>query len=37
VKQAWEAAVRNIPLDVYAKDHLELAQSIHKFAGGKGA
>ena len=37
VKQAWEAAVQDIPLDTYAKDHPELAQSIAKFAGGKGA
>ncbi len=37
VKQAWVAAVQNIPLDVYARDHPELAQSIAKFAGGKGA
>jgi len=37
VKQAWEAAVAGVPLDVYAKDHQELAQSIVKFADGKGA
>ena len=37
VKQAWEAAVAGVPLDVYAKDHPELAQSIAKFADGKGA
>jgi 3-oxoisoapionate-4-phosphate decarboxylase len=37
VKQAWDAAVQNIPLEIYAKDHPELAQSIAKFAGGKGA
>ena len=36
VKQAWEAAVAGVPLDVYAKDHQELAQSIAKFADGKG-
>jgi 3-oxoisoapionate-4-phosphate decarboxylase len=35
VRQAWEAAVQNIPLNIYAKDHPELAQSISKFAGGK--
>ena len=35
VKQAWEAAVAGVPLDVYAKDHPELAQSIAKFADGK--
>jgi 3-oxoisoapionate-4-phosphate decarboxylase len=37
VKQAWEAAVQNIPLETYAKTHPELAQSISKFADGKGA
>jgi 3-oxoisoapionate-4-phosphate decarboxylase len=37
VKQAWEAAVQGIPLDTYAKSHPELAQSITKFADGKGA
>jgi 3-oxoisoapionate-4-phosphate decarboxylase len=37
VKQAWEAAVQNIPLETYAKTHPELAQSIAKFADGKGA
>ena len=37
VQQAWQAAVADIPLDVYAKDHPELAASIAKFADGKGA
>ncbi|MDB5523454.1 MAG: hypothetical protein JWM58_1217 [Rhizobium sp.] len=37
VRQAWEAAVAGISLDVYARDHRELAQSIEKFADGKGA
>jgi ribulose-bisphosphate carboxylase large chain len=37
VKQAWEAAVQGVPLEVYAKDHRELAQSIAKFAGGASA
>ena len=36
VKQAWDAAVQNIPLPLYAKDHHELAQSLVKFADGKG-
>ncbi len=36
VTQAWEAAVADIPLDVYAKDHPELAASIQKFGSGKG-
>jgi ribulose-bisphosphate carboxylase large chain len=35
VRQAWEAAVAGIPLDVYARDHRELAQSIAKFGGAK--
>lgn len=36
VQQAWEAAVADIPLDVYAKDHPELSASIAKFGGGEG-
>ena len=31
VRQAWEAAVGGIPLDVYAREHRELAQSLEKF------
>ncbi|MGK9261445.1 ribulose-bisphosphate carboxylase large subunit family protein [Sinorhizobium meliloti] len=37
VCQAWEAAVAGIPLADYARDHPELAQSLEKFADGKGA
>lgn len=37
VQQAWEAAVADIPLEDYAKDHPELAASIAKFSDGKGA
>lgn len=37
VRQAWEAAVAGIPLETYAREHKELAQSIATFAGGKGA
>jgi ribulose-bisphosphate carboxylase large chain len=37
VRQAWEAAVAGVPLDIYAKDHAELAQSILAFSDGKGA
>jgi ribulose-bisphosphate carboxylase large chain len=37
VRQAWEAAVAGIPLSDYAGDHPELAESLEKFAGGKGA
>jgi 3-oxoisoapionate-4-phosphate decarboxylase len=34
VQQAWQAAVKNIPLETYARDHPELAASIAKFGGG---
>ncbi|GLR56923.1 ribulose-bisphosphate carboxylase [Rhizobium indigoferae] len=37
VQQAWQAAVADIPLEIYAKDHPELAASIAKFSDGKGA
>ena len=37
VKQAWEAAVQGVPLEIYAKEHKELAQSIAFFANGKGS
>ena len=35
VRQAWEAAVEDIPLDLYARSHPELAQAIAKFGGGR--
>ena len=35
VRQAWEAAVAGIPLEIYARDHRELARSIVKFGGPK--
>jgi ribulose-bisphosphate carboxylase large chain len=35
VQQAWQAAVADIPLNDYAKDHPELAASIVKFGDGK--
>ena len=35
VSQAWEAAVSGIALEVYAKDHKELAQSLAFFGDGK--
>ncbi|WFR95470.1 3-oxo-isoapionate-4-phosphate decarboxylase OiaX [Rhizobium tumorigenes] len=35
VQQAWQAAVRDIPLATYATDHPELAASLKKF-GGEG-
>jgi 3-oxoisoapionate-4-phosphate decarboxylase len=31
VQQAWQAAVAGVPLEEYAKDHPELAQSLAKF------
>jgi ribulose-bisphosphate carboxylase large chain len=31
VRQAWEATVAGIPLETYAADHPELAQSLAKF------
>jgi ribulose-bisphosphate carboxylase large chain len=37
VKQAWEAAVAGIPLEAYAKEHRELAQSLAFFGDGKAA
>ncbi|MBS3647812.1 ribulose-bisphosphate carboxylase large subunit family protein [Pseudaminobacter sp. 19-2017] len=37
VQQAWEAAVQDIPLDEYARTHLELRHAIDKFAEGKAA
>ncbi|MCP8894816.1 ribulose-bisphosphate carboxylase large subunit family protein [Shinella daejeonensis] len=37
VKQAWEAAAAGIPLETYAQEHPELAQSIAKFSDGKAA
>jgi ribulose-bisphosphate carboxylase large chain len=37
VQQAWQAAVEGIPLDQFARRHVELARSIEKFADGKAA
>ena len=37
VRQSWEAAVAGIPLDVYARDHRELAQSLEKFGASDAA
>ena len=36
VRQAWEAAVAGVPLEAYAREHPELAQSLAKFGGGGG-
>ncbi len=36
VRQAWDAAVAGIPLEVYAREHPELAQSLDKFGAGGG-
>ena len=33
VRQAWEAAVAGIPLEAFAREHQELAQSLAKFGG----
>ena len=37
VRQAWQAAVEDIPLEIYARTHEELAASITKFGGGGDA
>jgi ribulose-bisphosphate carboxylase large chain len=37
VRQSWEAAVTGVPLEVFAREHPELAQSLAKFSSGKGA
>ena len=37
VKQAWEAAVAGVPLETYAREHVELAQSLAFFGDGKAA
>ncbi|MFD2057067.1 3-oxo-isoapionate-4-phosphate decarboxylase OiaX [Mesorhizobium calcicola] len=37
VQQAWQAAVDGIPLEDFAKSHVELARSIEKFGDGKAA
>lgn len=36
VRQAWEAAVAGVPLELYAREHPELAQSLQKFGAGGG-
>jgi ribulose 1,5-bisphosphate carboxylase large subunit-like protein len=37
VRQAWEATVQDVPLEVYAREHPELAQSLEKFGRNAGA
>ncbi|MBD8553544.1 ribulose-bisphosphate carboxylase large subunit family protein [Rhizobium sp. CFBP 8762] len=37
VQQAWAAAVAGIPLQTYARDHIELQQSLDKFGDGTAA
>jgi ribulose-bisphosphate carboxylase large chain len=37
VRQAWEAAVAGVPLETYAKQHPELAQSLAFFGDGKAS
>jgi ribulose-bisphosphate carboxylase large chain len=31
IRQAWEAAVNDVPLEQYARDHVELRQSLQRF------
>jgi ribulose-bisphosphate carboxylase large chain len=31
IRQAWEAALKGIPLDEYARDHVELRQALERF------
>ena len=33
MRQAWDAAIQGIPLDTYARDHIELREAIAKFGG----
>jgi ribulose-bisphosphate carboxylase large chain len=35
LRQAWEAAVQGVPLEIYAQTHIELRQSIERFGQGK--
>jgi ribulose-bisphosphate carboxylase large chain len=37
VRQAWEAAVSGVPLETYAREHKELAQSLAFFGDGKAS
>lgn len=37
VRQAWEAAVEGVPLEAYAREHRELAQSLQKFGADAAA
>jgi 3-oxoisoapionate-4-phosphate decarboxylase len=37
VRQAWDATVAGVPLDVYARDHRELAQSLETFGASDAA
>ncbi|MDG4897465.1 ribulose-bisphosphate carboxylase large subunit family protein [Mesorhizobium sp. WSM4976] len=37
VQQAWQAAVQGVPLEDFARSHVELARSIEKFADGGAA
>jgi 3-oxoisoapionate-4-phosphate decarboxylase len=37
VQQAWDATVAGVPLDTYAKEHQELAQSLAKFGASDAA
>jgi ribulose-bisphosphate carboxylase large chain len=33
LRQSWEAAMNNVPLEVAAKTHRELREALEKFAG----
>lgn len=37
IRQAWEAAVARVPLEEYARTHVELRQSLEKFGRPPGA
>jgi ribulose-bisphosphate carboxylase large chain len=36
IRQAWDAAVHGVDLDIYARDHIELRQSIETFSKRNG-
>ena len=37
VRQAWQATVEGVPLETYAREHRELAQSLQKFRADTAA
>ena len=36
LQQCWEAAVAGVPLEEYAREHVELRQTLETFGGGRG-